>query len=170
VSAVVATRRDPLPNATAADFKAAMRRLAGGVTVITSRHGTSANGMTATAVCSVSADPPLVLVVVNRSSASHPLIAKGGAFAINVLAEDQTELARYFAGGDAKTFDGAPHDVGPTGCPLLSGCVARFECVLENAHDEGSHTIFVGRAIQASSEERRPLAYHDAAFHALRPL
>lgn len=153
-----------------AAFKAAMRRLASGVTVVTSRHGDVSNGMTATAVCSVSADPPLALIVVNRGGASHGVISRGGVFALNFLGEDQAGLAGYFARGDGKSFDAAPHAFGVTGCPLLAGCAAQLECVVESAHDAGTHTIFVGRAVRASAGNAAPLAYHDAAFRGLRPL
>ncbi len=168
MSEAAAARAHPAPSADAADFKAALRRLAAGVTVVTSRHGETVNGMTATAVCSVSAEPPLALVVVNRKSVSHGVISRGGAFALNVLAEDQVELATYFAGGDAKTFDAAPHRIGSTGCPLLRGCAAQLECVVVSEHDEGTHTIFVGRAIEAAAGDVAPLAYCDAAFQVLR--
>lgn len=164
-----AVRPVPQTSADPTAFKSAMRRLASGVTVVTSRHGATVNGMTATAVCSVSADPPLVLVVVNRSSASHGVIARGRAFALNFLGEEQAGLAAYFAGRDGKTFDAVPHSSGATGCPLIEGCAARLECVVESQYDEGTHTIFVGRALQAESSDSAPLVYGDAAFHALRP-
>lgn len=152
-----------------AAFKSAMRRLAGGVTVVTSRHGATVNGMTATAVCSVSADPPLVLVVLNRASASHGVVARGGAFALNFLAEDQVEIATYFAGRDGKTFDAVPHRLGVTGCPLIEGAAAKLECVVDSQHDEGTHTIFVGSVLHAETAENAPLAYCDGAFKTLGP-
>ncbi|GLK69646.1 flavin reductase family protein [Hansschlegelia plantiphila] len=166
--ATLSPLRDRAEGVAPAPFKAAMRRFASGVTVVTSRSGASVNGMTATAVCSVSADPPLALVVVNRASASHALIVKGQAFALNILAEGQEGLATYFAGGDAKTFEAAPHAVGETGCPLLLGCAAHVECVVENDYDEGTHTIFVGRAIHVSSADLAPLIYCDADFQSLQ--
>jgi flavin reductase (DIM6/NTAB) family NADH-FMN oxidoreductase RutF len=170
LSAAAELRTIEARSADPADFKAAMRRLASGVTVVTSRHAGIVNGMTATAVCSVSAEPPRVLVVVNRNASSHGLIQKGGAFALNFLGEDQAALASYFAGGEAKSFDGAPHVLGETGCPLLLGCAAQLECVVEDAHDGGTHTLFVGRAVQAAAGDGGALVYHDAAFQGLRPL
>lgn len=152
----------------AAAFRATMRRLAAGVTVVTSRHGARQNGMTATAVCSVSADPPLVLVVVNRSNASHELITRGGAFALNFLGADQSDLATLFAGSGAKPFDTIPHRLGKTGCPLLKGCVALIECELERLHDVATHTVFIGRVIDNEIAQGAPLTYHDARFWALQ--
>lgn len=167
MSAVALMRPVEAPGVEPATFKAAMRRLAAGVTVVTSRHGGTVNGMTATAVCSVSAEPPLVLVVVNRSATSHELIARGGHFGLSFLAEDQEVIARYFAGSEAKNFERVGHVVGGTGCPLIEGAAARLECVVESAHDQGSHTIFVGRVVSASTDEGAPLVYGDGAFHVL---
>lgn len=158
---------EPVADVDPAAFKSAMRRLAAGVTVVTSRHGATVNGMTATAVCSVSAEPPMVLVVLNRASASHGVVARGRAFALNFLGEDQAGIATYFAGRDGKTFDDVPHRLGTTGCPLIEGAAAQLECVLESRHDEGTHTIFVGRVISAGTAEGAPLAYCDGAFRKL---
>lgn len=165
----VAMLAEPAATVDPAAFKAAMRRLVAGVAVVTSRHGATVNGMTATAVCSVSADPPLVLAVLNRASASHGVVARGGAFALNLLGDDQSDLASYFAGRDGKTFDAVPHRFGATGCPLIEGSAAQLECVVERQHDEGTHTIFVGRVLSAETSESAPLAYCDAAFRRLSP-
>jgi flavin reductase len=147
-----------------ATFKAAMRRLAASVAVITSRHGDRLNGMTATAVCSVSSEPPLVLVVINRCSRSYPLIREGGTFALNFLREGQDDVADYFAARNDKSFDSLPHDFGLTGCPLLQDCAASVECVVHTASDSGSHTIFVGRVVNAKVRPVSPLLYYDGRF------
>ncbi|TCK30363.1 flavin reductase (DIM6/NTAB) family NADH-FMN oxidoreductase RutF [Ancylobacter aquaticus] len=160
----------PRASVDAAAFRATMRRLAAGVTVVTSRHGARLNGMTATAVCSVSADPPLVLVVVNRRNASHELITRGRAFALNFLGADQSELANLFAASGGKRFDTIPHRLGKTGCPLLEGCTALVECELETLHDVATHTVFIGRVIDNETSQSAPLTYHDARFWALRPI
>lgn len=170
MSAAAVMRAAPEPGVDPATFKAAMRRLAAGVTVVTSRHDATVNGMTANAVCSVSAEPPLVLVVLNQSSASHGVVSRGEAFALNFLSDTQSELATYFAGRDGKTFDAVPHRLGATGCPLIEGCAARLDCVLESRHDEGTHTIFVGRVLHAETGDGSPLIYGDSAFHGLKPI
>lgn len=169
MSAAAVVGSAPEPDVDPVAFKSAMRRLASGVTVVTSRHGATLNGMTATAVCSVSAETPRVLVVVNRTSASHGVITRGRTFALNFLGEDQTDLATYFAGRDGKTFEAAPHRFGVTGCPLLENCAARLECVVESQHHEGTHTIFVGRVLFAEAGEASPLVYCDTSFHGLKP-
>lgn len=159
------TTRSPAADAFA--FKSAMRHLAAGVSVITSQRGGQINGMTATAVCSVSTDPPSVLVVVNRSSYSHELISDSGIFALNFLQERQAVLARYFSGSSEKCFDGIPHHYGASGCPLLDACCASMECEIASTCDFATHSIFIGRVIAVRQQDESPLLYFDARFHGL---
>jgi flavin reductase len=109
----------------------AAMRLASGVAVVTSRSDAGVSAMTATAVCSVSAIPPLVLVVINQSSQSHKVISSGRAFAVNLLRDDQREVAQYFSASSGKSLNSIPHRFGSTGCPLLEGCAATVECVTD---------------------------------------
>ncbi|MDA9391842.1 hypothetical protein WN73_14695 [Bradyrhizobium sp. CCBAU 45394] len=148
----------------AATFKAVMRRLASSVTIVTSRHAGTLNGMTATAVSSVSAEPPLVLAVANRANHSYPLIRGGGSFALNILRDDQADIADYFARQGDKTFDDLWHVSGVTGCPVLKSCAASIECIVESAFDCGSHTIFVGRVVNTAVRQATPLIYFDGHF------
>jgi flavin reductase len=156
-------RREPsaLASIDEARFKAAMRCMASTVTVITSRLGAVTNGMTATAVCSVSATPPSILVVVNQSSRSHALIEQGGSFAVNVLSAEQAALARHFATKAEDSLQGAEHRTGVTGVPVIEGCAAQLECVVETRVVAGTHTIFIGRVVAAQQTDRLPLMYHD---------
>jgi len=109
-----------------ARFKATMRCMASTVTVITSRLGAVTNGMTATAVCSVSATPPSILVVINQSSRSHDLIEQGGSFAVNILAAEQAALAHHFAAKTDDPLQEVDHRSGVTGVPVIEGCVAQL--------------------------------------------
>ena len=88
----------PAPDATTDDFKGAMRGLAGGVSVITVGQGRDITGMTVTSVTSLSVDPPTLIVSVNRSSSSWPLLRRYGAFGVNILGADQREIAERFSG------------------------------------------------------------------------
>ncbi|WP_296583745.1 flavin reductase family protein [Xanthobacter sp.] len=151
----------------AADFKAAMRALAASVTVITSRRGDQLNGMTATAVCSVSTAPPQILAVVNRETTSHGLIADSGTFAVNILAAHQQDLAGRFARKLDEPFEGVAHGWGETGCPLLAEAVAVIECRLRERHHAGTHTIFVGEVIGVSCRGAEPLLYFDGGYRRL---
>jgi flavin reductase len=141
-----------------ARFKAAMRCMASTVTVITSRCGAVTNGMTATAVCSVSATPPSVLIVINRSSRSHALIAQGGSFAINILSAEQAALAHHFA---TKADDPLQAAIHRPGVPVIEGCAAEIECVVETEVAAGTHSIFIGRVVAAQETDRLPLIYRN---------
>lgn len=153
-----------LKNIEPAQFKAAMRCMASTVTVITSRAASALNGMTATAVSSVSATPPCMLVVVNQSNRSHALIEKTGAYVVNVLSSEQTSLAGHFASKSESPLDGMPYHVGVTGIPILHGCVAHLECVVESQTRSGTHSVFIGRVVSASESDRLPLMYRNGEF------
>lgn len=153
-----------LPSVEPTQFKTAMRRIASTVTVITSASGAAMNGMTATAVCSVSATPPCLLVVVNRSNRSHGLIEEAGIFAVNVLSENQDGLADHFAQKSVQPFDKITYRRGITGAPLLAGCVASLECVVESQTRSGTHSIFVGRVVDTAAHDTQPLLHVRGTF------
>lgn len=151
-------------------FKGVMRRLGSSVAVITSRHDARVNGMTATAVCSVSADPPSLLVVVNRANASHAMIRQGQAFAVNLLSQSQSDLAERFARRTPDPFSDVPHTLGVTGCPLLEECSGSLECTVVQETEVGTHTIFIGHVVSAKIGIAPPLLYHEGTYHALSAL
>ncbi|MEP9348614.1 flavin reductase family protein [Xanthobacter sp. KR7-225] len=161
------TLRPPAVDAEA--VKAGMRALAAGVTVITTCADGRLNGMTATAVCSVSASPPRLLAVVNRATASHGLIARGAAFAVNILAAHQDRLAARFAQRLDQPFEGLAFAHGETGCPLLDEAAASLECRLHDRHEAGTHTIFVGEVVRVRTADAEPLLYFAGAYRRLAP-
>lgn len=145
-------------------FRDVMGHLAGGVAVVTSRAPEGGRcGLTATAVCSVSLDPPLVLVSVDRDSRTHRAIGASGIYAINLLSADQEELAVRFATKDREKFSGLELRTESTGAPVLAGGLGYLDCEVARDVPAGDHTLFVGRveaaAIQ-SDEVGRPLIYH----------
>lgn len=148
-------------------FKKVMRRFAANVNVITSADGDALNGMTATAVCSVSADPPSVLVIVNRDNRSHPIIKNSSSFAVNVLSAEQKHLAQHFASRPSDPFASIAHSIGKTGCPLIKGADAYLECVVIQETEVGSHTIFVGRIVASQTFNEQPLLYHAGEYRLL---
>jgi len=152
---------------TAEEFKRAMRRFAASVNVITTREGNTMNGMTATAVCSVSAEPPSLLIIVNRSNRSHPIIIRTRTFTVNMLAEGQEHLAAHFASRPADPFEAVPHCLGSNGCPSIDGADAHLECFVSNQFDSGSHTIFIGKIVATWVTEGVPLLYHDGSYRSL---
>jgi flavin reductase len=155
---------DLLASVSAADFKTAMRRVASTVNVITSGCGTVLNGMTATAVCSVSADPPSVLIVVNQENRSHALIEQSGAYTVNVLSASQEALAAHFASSSIAPFATVPHSLGLNKCPIIDNCTSFLECVVESRMRCGTHSIFIGRVIASGESDSFPLLYHDGRF------
>ena len=150
------------------EFKSVMRRFAAGVNVITTVDGDTVNGMTATAVCSVTADPPSVLIIVNRSNRSHPLISRSGVFAINVLSSEQEDIATHFASKSDDPFSSVAHRIGETGCPLIREADAYLECKVVKETDFGTHTIFIGQIVACGADSKRPLVYHEGRFCSLR--
>jgi flavin reductase len=145
-------------------FRDVMRRLAGSVTVITTEDEGSLHGFTATAVCSVCAEPPTVLIVVNRSARTHPHIKSKGAFAVNILADHQVELANLFATKSAEQFANVPHVISPRGVPVITGATASIECCVIDQMEVGTHTIFIGAVVGTDTCDGSPLIYHDATF------
>jgi flavin reductase len=146
------------------EFKLVMRRFAASVNVITSADGARKNGMTATAVCSVSADPPSALIIVNKSSRSHPIIDGTKAFAVNVLSSNQRQIASHFASKLADPFAEMDYSIGKTGCPIIAGTDAHIECTVIEQMDIGTHTIFVGKIVSAAAASGEPLLYHEGRY------
>jgi flavin reductase (DIM6/NTAB) family NADH-FMN oxidoreductase RutF len=147
-----------------AAFKATMRRFASTVSVVTSGYGSALNGMTATAVCSVSADPPSILIVVNRTNRSHELIQQSGAYTVNVLSTAQEDIARHFASSATEAFAAIPHSLGLNGCPIIGNCASFLECVVESRIRSGTHSVFIGRVVAAGESDRLPLLHFNSAF------
>lgn len=122
-----------------------------GVTVVTV-GGSVTHGMTTNSFTSVSLDPPLLLVCVDREALMHAKLAAAGSFGVSVLAADQEDVARHFANQwrpegivQFEPFEWRPGRL--TGAPLLGGAVAHFECTVWQTYDGGDHTIFVGRVL-----------------------
>jgi flavin reductase (DIM6/NTAB) family NADH-FMN oxidoreductase RutF len=149
-------------------FRGAMRLIASTVALVTASHEEKRGGMTATAACSLSLDPPLVLVCINRRSHTHPLVRDAGAFCINFLAEHHRELAEVFAHtfGDAESkFAHGNWGTSPRGSPTLLDSLASIECRLRHQHDEGTHSIFIGSVVHATANAGlAPLIYAQKAF------
>lgn len=150
----------------AADFKAVMRHFPTGVTVVTSMREGEPRGVTVSAFASVSLDPPLVLICINREARSYLYISSSRVFCVNILAGDQRDLAERFAGKLREhQFDGVEYDVDVTGAAVLRGTVAHLDCQVEEEHHAGSHSIFIGRVLSAKSRAGSPLGYYNGDFH-----
>jgi flavin reductase (DIM6/NTAB) family NADH-FMN oxidoreductase RutF len=146
-------------------FKAALGQWPSGVTVVTMRSADGVwHGMTASSFSSVSLDPPLVSVCLVKTLWSHELILESGIFGVNILASDQTELGKRFAGMRPEItdrFEGVDTVTAVTGVPLFDQSLAWLDCKVVNAYEGGDHTIFVGE-VQAARTPRKaaPLLFH----------
>jgi flavin reductase (DIM6/NTAB) family NADH-FMN oxidoreductase RutF len=145
-------------------FRSVLGRFASGVTVVTSRDEQGRDhGMTVSAFCSVSLQPPLVMTCVDRSASMHDLLTLGRRIAINILAAGQEALSRRFSGPDNR-FDGVGYSRGLTGAALLDDVLATLECTVVRLYDGGDHTIVVSEVETASSRPERPLLYYRGGY------
>jgi flavin reductase (DIM6/NTAB) family NADH-FMN oxidoreductase RutF len=155
-------------------FRDLLRCFAAGVTLVTTRDGDRVHGLTVSAFASVSAEPPLVAVIINRANAIHPLLQTGGApFAVNVLAADQAALSERFAfDPESERFDAGDWTTATTGAPVLADAVAWLDCRVVDRHPAGTHVIYVGRveAGGAPRAEAAPLVYWNRAYHTVEPV
>lgn len=153
-------------------LRAAFAAFATGVTVVTV-GGDNPHGMTANSFTSVSLDPPLVLVCIDRDARMHQAILRTGGFAVSVLAGHQLGIARHFASGyrpagwaqfAAVDWSSSHH----SGAPLIAHALAWFECTLWSTYDGGDHSIFLGRLVSAVQPDRgEPLVFFGGGFRQL---
>jgi len=159
-------------NMSSEEFRAGMRKLTGGVTIITSMDAEGNRcGLTATAVCSLSTEPPSLLACVNRSSSVAAVVESSGVFAVNVLSLDQQPVAEVFAGRAGlvreERFAAGEWIKGIiTGAPVLSQTCVSFECEIAEVKEFGTHLILIGTVAKThcASEDDNPLIYGNGAF------
>jgi len=152
-------------------FRDAMARLASSVVVVSARHAGGFRGLTATSLISVSAEPPLVLVSLEREATTRAAVVESKAFNVSVLTRAQEFLAERFAGRAPAVDPGwnqIPHHIGANGLPLLDGCTAWLECSLANVHPAGDHDLCVGEVTSVSLGSGEPLILWDRSFWTLR--
>jgi flavin reductase (DIM6/NTAB) family NADH-FMN oxidoreductase RutF len=159
----------PVPTA---DYIAGMRRLAAGVTIVTARLGEIRAGLTATSVCSLTAEPPRLLACVHREADAHGLILASGLFAVNLLRPEHQALSDHFGGRDDShgpaRFTAGAWAEGVMGLPVLPDAAAVFECRLVEAVPASTHSILIGEVVAAQRDEAaEALVYHDRAYHRL---
>ena len=142
---------------------------AAGVTVVTTvgDDGTP-YGLTATAFTSVSLEPPLVLVCVDKRSESHPHFHVSGVFAVNFLAVDHEHLSRRFAASGGDKFSELTIRKGVTGAPVLAEALGHLECTTTEILEAGDHTIFLGQVEAADAREGEPLVYFRGAYRRIK--
>jgi len=153
------------------EFENALGCFATGVTVATTRTAKGDPvGVTANSFNSVSLNPPLVLFSLARNAYSLDAFQGHRRFAVNILGEDQCDLAQRFATTSSDKWRGVEHSSGQrSGCPVLPGCIASFECQLRNAYDGGSHLIVVGEVLDFIDHQNaaNPLMYYRGGYKCL---
>jgi flavin reductase (DIM6/NTAB) family NADH-FMN oxidoreductase RutF len=161
-----------LPSELGDDPRIALRRTLGmfatGVTVITTRQRDQVHGMTANAFMSVSLEPPLVLISVDRRTRMCGLLHEGRYFAVSVLAEDQAALSDRFAGRAALDTPEPRFEV-VRDTPLVEGALAHFVAIVVRSYWGGDHSLFLGRVAYARYSEGTPLLFHGGRYERLTP-
>ncbi|MBS7349645.1 MAG: flavin reductase family protein [Comamonas sp.] len=160
-----------LPPISAQAHCSGMRHFAVGVALITARHGQAQAGLTATAVCSVTAEPPRLVVFVNKNVVANQIIRDSGALCVNVLSGEQEEVAKVFAGmvkdvhGDAR-FGYGSWSQQVTGAPSLDNALSSFDCRVIKVFDESTHNAFLCEVLSLRErEDGQALVYLNGAFH-----
>ncbi len=147
-------------------FRRVMGHFVTGVTVVTTLEAGEPRGITVNALSSVSLEPPLVMVALDRRRYITPKVHAAGQFAVNVLGEHQEALADCFAGAPVQPgreeFCGAAWAPGASGLPLLEGAIATLECTVVGVHPIGDHDVFIGRveALRNDAHHPQPLLYY----------
>jgi flavin reductase len=153
-------------------FKMGFRRLASGVSCVTTKWNGQRHGFVATSVSSLCNEPPTLIVCVNRTVSSHDPIRESGVLCVNVLCHGDQAMASLFADKDRREsrFSGRDWTEMKTGAPVLREALVAFDCVVDTQVPYASHTIFIGRIVDAlvrRSSTESPLLYFDGSFREL---
>jgi flavin reductase (DIM6/NTAB) family NADH-FMN oxidoreductase RutF len=154
-------------------FRQVLGRFATGVTVVTVCKGDIKRGMTANAFASVSLDPPLVLVSVDKKTDTHCLLMESGTFCVNILAEHRRAWSEWWAGKAPKgqdQFANIPYTTKATGSPVLDECLGYIDCKIWARYDGGDHTLFVGEVQEAMTNNNpslKPLLFFAGQYRKL---
>jgi flavin reductase (DIM6/NTAB) family NADH-FMN oxidoreductase RutF len=154
-----------------AQYRDIVGRFATGVTVVTTYNEGLYHGFTANAVTSVSLDPLLLLVCVEKTARAHEELVKANAFVVNILTREQEDLSNLFAKRRepvAESLRGVPLRPGMTGAPIIGAALAYLECETAERLDGGDHTIFLGRVVAGEgSNDGSPLLYYNGKYRTI---
>jgi 3-hydroxy-9,10-secoandrosta-1,3,5(10)-triene-9,17-dione monooxygenase reductase component len=148
----------------------AMRGWTSGVTIVTAMHDNERHGMTVTSFTSVSLDPPLLMVALQRTTRTSGLVSRAQAFGVTILSENQREISVRFAGRSDDSRDrleGIETETLRTGAPFLRGGLAYFDCRLHQTIEAGASTVFIGEVIAVKQFKGQPLVYHNRQYRSL---
>lgn len=160
----------PIMNVQRSDYRDAMARLGAAVSVVTTDGPGGQAGFTASAVCSVTDDPPTLLVCLNRSASVYPVFDANGVLCVNVLAAGQQALSNLFGGKTPmpERFAAARWSLLVTGAPVLEGATVSFDCRVTRRTEVGSHDVLFCEAVAIrGSDKAQGLVYFDRRYHDL---
>lgn len=150
------------------EFRAALSRFPSGVTIVTTRDARGRlHGITVSAFASVSLDPPMILVCIEKTTGSHHALQTSEFFVVNILAEDQANLSNRFASQISDKFETIDYRLGLGEVPVLTDALVSLECRLAYAHEGGDHTIFVGLVEKTEIKDENPLVYWHSSYRKL---
>jgi flavin reductase ActVB len=150
------------------EFRAALSRFPSGVTVVTTKDANGRfHGITVSAFASVSLEPPMILVCIEKKTGSHEAFQESEFFVVNILAEGQESLSNRFAAQMTEKFDGVDYRLGIGEIPVLEDAFVTLECRLVYAHEGGDHTIFVGLIEKSDVKDENPLVYWHGNYRKL---
>lgn len=165
---------DSLPSVTASAFTSALSQAANGVSVVTTSYNSQDAGLTVSSMCSVCADPALILVCVNLDNEFCEMAMQSGSFAVNIIPSSGVDLAAVFAGlgEDPNTarFSVGDWTTLSTGAPILSDALVALDCQLDSSLVKGSHRVFFGKVVDVRTTSGEPLLYTDRRFAVVQPV
>jgi flavin reductase (DIM6/NTAB) family NADH-FMN oxidoreductase RutF len=145
----------------------ALRAWASGVTIVTAAHKNEQHGMTVSSFASISLDPPLLMVALQKTTRTSGMVSRAQAFGVTILSAGQREISERFAGRSDESNDrleGIEMETLDTGAPLIKGGLAYFDCRLRQTMDAGTSIIFIGEVVAARQFEGQPLVYHNRQY------
>jgi flavin reductase (DIM6/NTAB) family NADH-FMN oxidoreductase RutF len=167
------SEHDQIASITASAFTSALSLAANGVSVVTTQHDSVEAGLTVSSMCSVCADPALLLVCVNIENEFCTLADQSGVFAVNIIANDAVDLATVFAGlgenPEASRFDTGQWTSLTTGSPILTNALVALDCQVDSSIVKGSHRVFFGKVVDIRTTSGEPLIYTDRRFAIVHP-
>lgn len=153
---------------TSDEFRSALSRFPSGVTVVTTRDAENRfHGITVSAFCSLSLEPPRVLICVEKTTGSHIALQSSQTFVVNMLSDEQRDLSELFASTADNKFEELKIGTGIDGIPTLPGCLATLECRVTNSYDGGDHSIFVGEVEKATVNDGDPILYFRGDYRSI---
>lgn len=162
------------PSITASAFTSALSQAANGVSVVTTVHEQQRAGLTVSSMCSVCADPALILACVNLDNEFCQLVDLSGCFAVNILPSSCVELAKIFAGltdnPDESRYSSGDWTSLTTGAPILSNALVALDCQLDSSLIKGTHRVFFGKVVDVRTTSGEPLLYTDRRFAVVQPV